>query len=97
MNSDITPVSQSANPAPLPTISLEDVRELERKCRENRAAQLRGEPPLHDVTAQNLRDAIIAIRSQRGTMNIANEAAKKANGGKKAAPISINIDDLDDM
>lgn len=92
-----------STPAPSPelapgpaTLSVEQILALEQQLRENKAAQLRGDPQPHTVTDQQLRDAINGIRRQRGTLGIAGE--KKASKGKAAsAGPTIQLLDLDGL
>jgi hypothetical protein len=75
-------------------MSVEGVLALERKIRENKAAQLRGEPPVHVVTMEEMRDAVNAIRRTRGTMDLA--AVAKA-GKSRSGASSIEIVDLEGL
>lgn len=92
---DTTPAPESG----LPILSIEQVIALEKQLRENKAAQLRGEPLPHSVTPEQVRDAVMAMRRQRGTLDLATSrksggGSKKASGGKAA---SIEILDLGDL
>jgi len=82
--------TQGQVPEGVPTISIADVLELERKVRENRQAQLRGEASPHAVTAEQIRAAIQAVRRER---NI----TPSAGGAKKPAKTQIEIVDLDGL
>lgn len=93
---DITPVSQQIEPG-LEVLSMADIVALEQKIRENKQAQLRGDPLPHDVTEDQLRSAIAGIRKCRGTMDLytSSGAEKKSKGGGGAAKIEIM--DLDGL
>lgn len=88
-------------PTPIPegiaTMSVEQVTELERKVRENKQAQLRGDPPPHTITREEVRAAINGLRAMRGTMELA--GTRTASGGKKGGTGKTQIDlvDLDGL
>lgn len=93
---DQIPAPSAPTPAPPgpQALTVDEVLALEQKLRENKQAQMRGDPMPHDVTPQQLRDAIMAIRMQRGTLPLQSEK-KNGKGGKKsggATVIEINLD-----
>lgn len=91
---DITPVPQE--PTPISVMSVEQIHEIERKLRENKAAALRKEAAPHEVSKEEIRAAINAIKMQRGTMGAASAAtSSKSSGGAKKAPVKIDLGDLD--
>jgi type IV secretory pathway VirB10-like protein len=92
---DQIPSPQLPDPPPgPPTLSVEQVLELEKKLRENKAAQMRGDPMPHELTPQMLHEAVNAIRKQRGTLKLA-ETKRATKGAKSAA--TIEILDLDGL
>lgn len=96
---DFNPTPEAANPTPVPVMSMQDVLALEQKLRENKAAQLRGDPLPHNVTAEEMRDAIIAIRRSRGTLDLyaKAEGGGKKSSGKKGTAIQIDIGDIEGL
>lgn len=92
---DLTPTPNAA-PAGIQTLSMEQIIALERRIRENKAAQLRGEPLPHDVKPEEIKAAIQSVRASRGTLNFAegkSSGKKKGSGGKAQIEI-IDGDEL---
>lgn len=81
----------SSQPPGVETISIEQVLELEQKLRENKAAQLRGEPPVHEVTPEQIHAALSSMRRSRGTMELAK------SGGSKSSKPKIELIDLEGL
>lgn len=84
--SDVNPVPSSA------ILSVDQVLDIERRLRENRAAQHRGDPLPHNVTREEMRAALQSMRRHR------NIAPKAPGGGKKpggkASVIQIDLEGL---
>jgi hypothetical protein len=94
---DFNPTPDAGAPTPVAVMSMQEVLALEQKMRENKAAQQRGDPLPHHVTAEQMRDAVMAIRRSRGTLDLyakSEAGEKKSAAGKKSSPIQIDIDDL---
>jgi hypothetical protein len=90
---DITPNPTAAAPEVQQFLSPEMVLDVERKLRENKAAELKGEPPPHQVTAEDINRALMAIKHQRGTLDFASKAGAGA-GKKGVTKIELDIDGL---
>lgn len=90
---DMTPAPAQQDPG-IQTLSVEQILEMQNKLRENRAAQLKGEPLPHTVSPEEMKAAIQAIRRQRGTLNLADGRGTAAKRGKKGGG-TIEILDLD--
>lgn len=86
------------NPVPegVATLSVEQILDIERRFRENKAATLRGDPPPHTVTPEELRAAIQSMRAHRGTMNLVAPSAK-GNGKRAGGKPNIEIIDLEGL
>lgn len=101
---DITPQPSLAASGTPPTafLSAEEILDLQNKCRENHAAQLRGDPPPHQITPEMLRHAIQSVRARRGTVKMGEErakasAGKPATGRAKVSKVDLNSLDLDGL
>lgn len=90
---DITPNPSAAAPEAQQFLSVDAVIDVERKLRENKAAELKGEPPPHQVTADEINRALMTIKHQRGTLDFASKAG--ATAGKKGVnKIQLDIEEL---
>lgn len=95
MEQPTSPSTSSPAPSPvsdssLPLMSVAEIEDISRKNFENKQAQLRGEPPPHPISQQDLIRCLHSLRSLRGA--IEPKAAKKAGG--KSTVTNINVDAL---
>lgn len=91
---DITPNPTAAATEPQQFLSPEMVIEVERKLRENKAAELKGEPPPHQVTAEDINRALMTIKHQRGTLDFASKAGASTAAKKGVTKIELDIEGL---
>lgn len=93
---DITPVPLPPTAVGPETLSVDQVLAIERQLRENKAAELRGEPAPHQVTPDQMRACLMAIRKSRGTLDLASKASGGSKkGGSSAARIELDLGELD--
>lgn len=92
----LSPESPSSTPPSpdsgnsLPLMSVAEIEDISRKNFENKQAQLRGEPPPHPITQQDLIRCLHSLRSLRGAVEP--KSAKKAAG--KSTVTNLNVDAL---
>jgi hypothetical protein len=83
---DPTPIPAPAESS-IPILSMEQVLAIEQKLRENKAAQLRGDPLPHEVSVDDIHSAISSIKRSRGTLDLYKDKGEKKGGGKSSVVV----------